>query len=149
MIAGFNHFSFTVSQLDKSVDFYQKLFDLELISHAGRPQDFAEKVTGIKGHPLKVAYLRGYGITLELVEYVGSKKKKTQSECDNIGAGHICFNVNSMAIVLEQFKKQGARVIGEPLEVVAGANKGGLTVYTSDPDGIIIELIQPPSEMKK
>jgi catechol 2,3-dioxygenase-like lactoylglutathione lyase family enzyme len=68
---------------------------------------------------------------------------------DNIGAGHICFNVESLPVVLEQFKKQGADLKGEPVEVVAGANKGGLAVYTSDPDGIVIELIQPPPASKE
>jgi catechol 2,3-dioxygenase-like lactoylglutathione lyase family enzyme len=143
VIASFNHFSLTVSNLDKSVDFYQNLIGLELISCADRPQEYSEKVTGIKGSQLKVAYLRGHGITLELIEYAGSKKR-TPSTCDNIGAGHICFNVDSLSDVLEQFKKHGAKLVGEVVEVVAGANKGALAVYTSDPDGIVIELIQPP-----
>jgi hypothetical protein len=94
---------------------------------------------------MKIAYLRGFGVTLELIEYVSSEKSELESKCNNIGAGHICFNVDSMNLLLEEFKKKGVKTKGKPIEIAAGTNKGGLVIYASDPDGIILEMIQPPS----
>jgi len=31
-----------------------------------------------------------------------------------------------------------------PIAIEAGVNKGGFTVYFTDPDGITLELVQPP-----
>jgi len=32
----------------------------------------------------------------------------------------------------------------KPVAIEAGVNKGGYTMYFTDPDGITLELIQPP-----
>jgi catechol 2,3-dioxygenase-like lactoylglutathione lyase family enzyme len=32
----------------------------------------------------------------------------------------------------------------EPIAIEAGVNKGGYTIYFTDPDGITLELLQPP-----
>jgi catechol 2,3-dioxygenase-like lactoylglutathione lyase family enzyme len=144
MIKSFNHSSVTVSDLSNSIEFYAKFFGLEVISHAERPQEYTEKVTGIDGCYLKIAHLRGFGHILELIEYVGSTKKCNRSESDNIGAGHICFNVDDLQAMVEQFTNLGVDVLGNPIRIPAGINKGGLVVYISDPDGIIVELIEPP-----
>ena len=32
----------------------------------------------------------------------------------------------------------------QPIAIEAGVNKGGYTIYFLDPDGITLELIQPP-----
>jgi catechol 2,3-dioxygenase-like lactoylglutathione lyase family enzyme len=145
MITGFNHFSFTVSDLDESVAFYEKIIGLEQISYSQRPQYYTEQVTGISGYYMKIAYLRGYGITLELIEYVGPQKRITHSTSDTIGSGHICFNVDSLPEMLETLNRHGVKVKSDPVEIVAGTNKGGLVVYASDPDGIVLELIQLPN----
>ena len=38
----------------------------------------------------------------------------------------------------------GSEPLGAPITVNAGPNKGGLVVYTRDPDGITVEFIQRP-----
>jgi lactoylglutathione lyase len=144
MIESFNHFSFTVSNLEKTVDFYTDILGMEVFSFADREQEYSEKVTGIKGSYLKIAYLKGYGIIVELIEYVGSDKRGGRSSSDNIGAGHICFNVSNLNELLASWKKKGITFKSDAVPVVAGANKGGQVVYAEDPDGIIVELIEPP-----
>lgn len=143
MIVSFNHSSFTVSDLDRSVNYYCNIIGMKLISYAARPQDYSEMVTGITGCHLKVAYLEGWGHVLELIEYVGSTKKSHTSHSDNIGAGHICFNVTDLKSMVAAYKKKGVTFQSEPVAIPAGANKGGMTLYMNDPDGIIIELLQP------
>jgi catechol 2,3-dioxygenase-like lactoylglutathione lyase family enzyme len=143
MISEFNHFSFTVSDVQESIDYYTRIIGLELISLAGRPLEYVEQVTGISNE-MCVAYLRGYGIVLELIEYIGSEKRFVRSNADNIGCGHICFNVDDLMETVGTMKAKGVKFLGEPVTIPAGTNKGGLIVYALAPDGIVTEFIQPP-----
>ena len=47
--------------------------------------------------------------------------------------------------VLQELRDKGARIESEPLLIPDGPNKGGLLVYLRDPDGVRIELIEPPA----
>jgi catechol 2,3-dioxygenase-like lactoylglutathione lyase family enzyme len=144
LLIDFNHTSFTVGDLPRSVEFYTRIVGLELISFADRPAEYSQKVTGVSGCPLRVAYLRGYGLTLELIEYVGSVKGARPSAVDNVGSGHICFNVRDLRAVVREWRQQGVRFKSEPQLIPAGTNKDGLVIYGEDPDGIVVELIEPP-----
>jgi lactoylglutathione lyase len=140
---GFNHVSFTVSNLDMSVDYYVHRIGLELISLADRPAEYVERVTGIRSG-MRIAYLRGHRVTLELIEYSGSAKHAAKSSSDSIGCGHICFNVDDIEGLMTVSKARGVCFIGDPVCIPAGTNKDGLVVYALDPDGIVTEFIQPP-----
>ncbi len=147
MITGFNHTAFTVSSLDAAVDFYVQMIGLTLISFADRPIEYVENVTGLS-KAMRVAYLKGYGVVLELIEYVGSANSSSDSndsKVDNIGSGHICFNVEDMKDTVDTLKAKGIRFLGAPVVIPAGTNKGGFVVYALGPDGIVTEFIQPPS----
>jgi len=143
MITGFNHTSFTVSNMDRSVYYYSDVIGLELISLADRPIEYVERVTKVE-NGMRVAYLKGYGVTLELIEYVGSAKHSSKSSVDNIGSGHICFNVDNLEEIVNILGKKGIKFLGNPTTIPAGTNRGGYIVYALDPDGIATEFIQPP-----
>jgi catechol 2,3-dioxygenase-like lactoylglutathione lyase family enzyme len=144
MITGFNHTAFTVSSLDVAVDYYVNVIGLELISFADRPIEYVESVTNIC-NAMRVAYLKGYGVVLELIEYVGSAKNSSVSNVDNIGSGHICFNVDDMKDIIDTLKAKGIQFLGAPVVIPAGTNKGGFVVYSLGPDGLVTEFIQPPA----
>lgn len=144
MIRQYNHAGFTVSSVEKSLEFYRKLLGFTLLSLADRPKEYSERVTGVRGCSLRIAYLRGYGLTLELVEYVGSSKRRARSKNDNIGAGHVCLEVDNLWSVVEELRRNKVEFRGDPISIPSGINQGGLTVYALDPDGVVIEFIQPP-----
>jgi catechol 2,3-dioxygenase-like lactoylglutathione lyase family enzyme len=143
MITGFNHTGFTVSNIDAVVDYYVGIIGLELISLADRPIEYVESVTTIR-KSMRIAYLRGYGATIELIEYIGSDKNSSFSTVDNIGSGHICFNVDNMENIVDALKTKGIQFLGAPVLIPAGTNKGGFVVYAVGPNGIVTEFIQPP-----
>jgi len=145
MIASVNHTSFTVSHLERSISFYRDLLGMELISLAGRDPAFAEKVTGIPGANLKVAYLQAPGgHRLELIQYFSPLGKKLDLQTNNVGCAHLAFNVDDLAEMYAALKAKGVQFKSPPQEVPAGPNKGTLTVYLTDPDGITLELLQAP-----
>jgi len=144
MITDVNHTSFTVSDLDRSVSFYRDLLGLELISLSERDPAFAEKVTGIQGARLKVAYLQIRGHRLELIQYLAPPGVKLDTRTNNVGSAHLAFNVDDLPHMYDSLKAKGVQFRSVPLEVPAGPNKGTLTVYLSDSDGITLELLQVP-----
>jgi lactoylglutathione lyase len=143
MITDYNHTSFTVTNIDKSIHFYRDILGMKLMSLADRPLEYVKTVTTITLE-MKIAYLNGYGLTLELIEYMGSKKNNNISSPDNIGSGHICFNVDDIFSHMESLESKGVRFLGLPTKIPAGVNKGGYVVYSTDPDGIVIEFIMNP-----
>jgi len=147
MITNVNHTSFTVRDLDRSLSFYRDLLGLELISLAGRDPAFSEKVTGIAGAKLKVAYLQAPGHRLELIQYFSPPGKKLDLRTNNVGCSHLAFNVDDLLKMYADLKAKGVRFKSSPQEVPAGPNKGTLTVYLTDPDGITLELLQAPVVM--
>ena len=54
-----NHTSFTVSDLDRTVAFFCDVLGFELVSKEGRDPVAIQKVTGVKGADIVVAYVRG------------------------------------------------------------------------------------------
>ncbi len=144
MIINVNHTSFTVSDLDRSISFYRNFLGLELISLTGRDPAFSEKVTGIPGANLKIAYLQAPGHRLELIQYLSPSGEKLDCRTNNIGSAHLAFNVDNLPALYADLKAKGVQFKSEPLEVPAGPNKGTMAVYFTDPDGITLEFLQAP-----
>ena len=65
MITGFNHTSFTVSDIDKSVRFWTEMLGFKAASVSPREGDWQETVTGVPGASLMVAHLYGHGHHIE------------------------------------------------------------------------------------
>jgi catechol 2,3-dioxygenase-like lactoylglutathione lyase family enzyme len=144
VIINVNHTSFTVSDLDRSISFYRNFLGLELISLTGRDPAFSEKVTGIPGANLKIAYLQAPGHRLELIQYLSPSGEKLDCQTNNIGSAHLAFNVDNLPALYADLKAKGVQFKSEPLEVPAGPNKGTMAVYFTDPDGITLEFLQAP-----
>ena len=57
MITGFNHTSFTVPDLDRSVKFWTEALGFRAASVSERSGDWQERLTGVPGARLRVAHL--------------------------------------------------------------------------------------------
>lgn len=146
MITGVNHTSFTVSNLDRSLTFYNGLLGMPILSIAERPIEFAEKVVAIPGAHLKIAYLDAWGHKLELIQYLSHPGDRATSRTCDVGSAHLCFDVDDIHSLIRELSVKEVIFKGTPQVIPAGTNKGGLTVYLEDPDGIPLEFIQPPKE---
>ena len=63
----------------------------------------------------------------------------------DVGVTHFCLVVDDLAGLYERLRAGGGcAFLSEPIEVDTGANRGGSALYLRDPDGIIVELFQPP-----
>jgi catechol 2,3-dioxygenase-like lactoylglutathione lyase family enzyme len=141
MIKLMNHMSFTVSNLNKSVPFYNEILGLKLMNIADRDPSFSEKVTGIKGAYLKIAYLKAPNCFLELVQYLHPEGKSIDTSTCNVGSAHVCFYINNFKSYMVRLRKNKVKIVNDPQIIPGGPNKGRLVVYTEDPDSNTIEFI--------
>ncbi len=127
MPIGIRHIEILVSELDKSVEFYSKLFLL-----IGWQKIDA---TGFICGDTKI-YLK---------ESAFLKRNSESEQRDMLGSRHMCFNANAKEMVdtVGEFLKEfGAKFIRGPLEVFDDwhLNGGYYTVDFYDPDGYILEV---------
>ena len=58
----------------------------------------------------------------------------------------MAFVVDDIHVEYSRLCQAGVRFRSEPVAIVAGVNRGGASVYFLDPDGITLELLQPPPQ---
>ena len=142
-VTGTNHTSFTVSDLERTLGLFRDGLGFEVTSKAPRDPKLIERITGIPGAEMVIAFVRAPGHMIELIEYKApaDKARVVPRPCDT-GFAHIAFNVDDVDGVLEAVKPYGVKPISPPVTIDQGPNKGRRVVYTRDPDGIAIEFIE-------
>ncbi len=151
-LTGIWHTSFTVSDIERSIEFYCGLLGMEVWNSQEQQNEYTSRLVAFPDAHLKVAMLRIPGAFagpsyhhLELVEYVNPRGEKTDVATNRPGAPHLAFVTNDIHADFARLQQAGVRFKADaPIEIVAGRNKGGFTVYLLDPDDITLELHQPP-----
>jgi catechol 2,3-dioxygenase-like lactoylglutathione lyase family enzyme len=141
MITSLHHASFTVEDLDRSVVFYRDVLGLTLSGVFERDGGYSERITGIRGAKLRVAFFALPNSALELVEYTEGKGVAIDTTTNNVGSAHVCFTVDRFNEFAEHLRRHGVRFAGEICVGPSGANKGKKLVYIKDPDGNTMELL--------
>ena len=146
-ITGADHTSYTVSNLDNSLDFYIGKLGLELLWQREIEDAYFCEIIGFPGCTVRAAHLRIPGSThhLELFEYVVPGGQKTDLHTQHVGSSHISFLVEDIQEAYQELKAEGIEFRSPPVEITHGPNRGGWGVYLLDPDGITVELFQPPA----
>jgi lactoylglutathione lyase len=156
MIKGIFHVSFTVKNLEASVKWYTEVLGLEYFRGQEQHNAYTGKLVGYADAHLKVAQLKvpgqpfadGANHHIELVEYILPPPQEGNDLNTYFKAnGHWAFVVDDIHAEFERMKALGVRFKAEkPVAIEAGVNKGGFAIYLFDPDGITLELLQPPSK---
>lgn len=152
MLVNYFHFSFTVSNLERSIEFYRDIVGMKLVKTAVHDQPYTSIQIGFQDAYLKVAQLTIEGIPaarsghlLELIEYVNPRGQPTDTTTNRPGSAHLAFQVDDLQAEYQRMKALGVRFRSEPVRITAGPNEGGWTVYFLDPDHITLEMVQPRS----
>jgi lactoylglutathione lyase len=148
-IEGMYHVGFTVSDVERSIEFYRDILGMTLYKRQQGTAAYLSTITGFPDVRLEVALLKapdGSGM-LELLQYVSHPAQATDRATNRPGNGHLCFKVPDIHEACEELRQRGVRLISEPAEITAGVHKGAYGVYLRDPDGFTIELFQPPATL--
>jgi len=141
MIESMNHASFTVFDLENSIEFYRDVLKLRHLDTSGRDPGFSQSVTGIKDAHLEIAYFEANNCRVELVQYLEPNGIKIDTTTSNIGSAHMCFNVSNFDNFVDNLKKNHVTFTGEVSTIPAGPNRGKKVLYFEDPDSNTIEII--------
>jgi lactoylglutathione lyase len=151
MVKGLWHFSFTVSDLDRSIDFYCGLLGMQLRLRQDQNNEYTRKLVGYSDANLKVAQLSLAGTAigpsghvLELVQFLAPTFPSHPAGTGYPNSSHMAFTVDDIGAEYQRLREAGVIFRSEPIPITAGVNKGGATVYFLDPDGVTLELLQPP-----
>ena len=138
-----NHTSFTVSDLDRSLAFFRDALGFEVTSKGPRSPSLIQAITGVEGAEVLIAYVRGPGHSIELIEYI---KPETRSSvrpqpCDT-GFSHIAYDVDDIDAAIKAARDHSVEPSGPVVAIEQGPNRGSRVAYLRDPDGITIEVIE-------
>jgi catechol 2,3-dioxygenase-like lactoylglutathione lyase family enzyme len=134
---GVHHTGITVSDLDRSVAFYERL-GFEVAERIEEEGEEVERGVGVPGAKLRVAMLEGPNSRLELIEYLQPSDGPAPHPNNGIGAAHVCLEVEDVDAAVAELREQGIQFLTEPITHEAGIR----WVYAKDPDGITAELLQ-------
>jgi lactoylglutathione lyase len=147
MLERIHHAGITVANLERSLRFYRDLLGLEVLVEMERDTPDIGQVVGYPGARIRIAFLGipGDGARIELLEYVHPRGEPKSPETNEPPAGHVCFRVADIRALHARLVAAGVHIRSDgPVEITQGVNTGTLALYTRDPDGYTVELLQPP-----
>lgn len=139
-IERFDHISFTVGEIDRSVAFYAR-FGYEPVRHLQAQGIMPTGETTSTDVEVDIVWLRRSegGPTLELVRYEDQPAERARPN-SRIGAAHLCFAVSDILESYEELRANGVEFLSAPRQDQFGTG----WVYMRDPDGNTVELLQDP-----
>jgi catechol 2,3-dioxygenase-like lactoylglutathione lyase family enzyme len=143
-----HHTGFTVSDLEGSLRFYRDLLGCEVVATQEKQGGYLATIVGYPGAHVRMAHLRAPDSVhlIELFEYLEPSPSRAQLEPRVVGCAHVCLIVADLDATYSRLRAAGVdSFFTPPVEVDTGFNAGGSALYLRDPDGIIVELFQPPN----
>jgi catechol 2,3-dioxygenase-like lactoylglutathione lyase family enzyme len=144
-----HHTGFTVADLARSLSFYRDLLGLETVAEQEKEGGYLGAIVGHPDAHVRMAHLRvpGGGHVVELFEYLTpAGDRPGPLDPADVGTSHLCFVVDDLPALYDQLQAAGVdSFFSPPVEVDTGINRGGWALYLRDPDGIPVELFQPPA----
>jgi catechol 2,3-dioxygenase-like lactoylglutathione lyase family enzyme len=140
---------FTVSDMDRSVEFYTKVLDFEKVSDHEVHGPAYEQLQGVFGARLRVVRLQLGEEYLQLTEYLTPKGRPIplDSRSNDRWFQHVAIIVKDMDQAygrLREFKVQHASTSPQLLPKSIPAAAGIRAFYFKDPDGHPLEVLQFP-----
>lgn len=143
-----HHTGYTVADLDRSLGFYRDLLGLEVVAEQTKQGGYLAAIVGHPDAHVRMAHLRvpGDGHVVELFQYLAPAGRRAAGlDPADVGTSHLCFVVDDLPALYERLRAAGVdSFVSPPVEVDTGINRGGCALYLRDPDGIPVELFQPP-----
>ena len=143
-ITRYDHVSFTVADIDRTVAFWRDVMGLALDDLSPRTQPWLGAVVGEPGATCRIAHMNGHGCHLELIAYDAPHAgQNVFGGATRPGAAHVAFYTDDIAGMAQRIVAAGGSMLGEITYCAAeGHNTDCLAAYICDPEGNIIDLIE-------
>ena len=143
----FHHVGVTVSNLERAVAWYGKVFGLKpgLALEVSGPS--GSDVLRLPPHVHRAALLPVGNFVIELLEFTPTRRQMEMRQ-DDVGYVYLCFAVEDLDDVYSRLSAEGIEFHTEPLYADQGQIAGSKFCVMRDPDGKTIELVEPGPGMK-
>jgi len=144
MIRGMHHVGISVVSLERSMEFYARVFGLTPLAPPETFQGRAyERLLGLPAVRGRVVLLAGNAFRVELFEFECPQPQGRDpgTPVSNHGLSHFCVEVDSIDRLYNLLVASGVRAHCEPLFFQGE----GSATYIRDPDGNVIEIFEPGS----
>jgi catechol 2,3-dioxygenase-like lactoylglutathione lyase family enzyme len=138
-----HHVGLTVGDLDRSVAFYGEFFGLSTIGRNRIEGEAISEQTGLPGTVIETALLAGENTIVEFLCYHSPEGLPDAPRPCDVGAGHVCMVVDDVEAVLSRMRRAGVPCHAQPCSLIGRERM----VYVRDPDGIMIELLEPTPDI--
>ena len=120
------------------------MFDLQPgpVNH-GKGTELSDAVQ-LEGTELSFSMIDIGGARIEFLEYRNPRGKDFDLTNGDVGATHICFQVDDMDAAYNTLLERGAVFNAPPVTLTDGDFAGARWAYLRDPDGIQLEIRQSP-----
>ena len=153
MISNILHIGITVTDLDRSIMFYRDIMGLTFQGEIVMDGPETELLFNRPGTKARVAYLNGssekYAPPIELIQFIGMEPDHQVTDLFRTSVSEICFMTDDIEADYRALTEKGVRFLSAPQHF--DFSKDGFSkskaVYFHDPDGIIIELMEPEKEI--
>ena len=139
-----HHVGLAVSSMQRALDFFCGVLGMKVLLQREITTPWVANVNGLPPVDLHVAFLDGYGRTLELLEFVRSAEEPAPAPASCPGIMHLAFLVDDLDAAVAEFGARGARFVSQPQTNTEGPNAGSQVVFMHGPDNVRIELVQSP-----
>lgn len=149
MIRGIHHAGLVVSDLDRAIEFYGALLDMEPVERDTwrAPAPLEDQAVGLVGSSADGVMLRGSGSYLELWQYSAPSEHGPDPAslgANELGLRHLAIEVDDVAAALDRVQELGGSKMGDPVDL---SDTGAAVVYCRDPFGTILELMSTGGTM--
>ena len=141
------HISLATPDIDKMIAFYSAFLGGQEARHVGSwfpiSSENADKVSGLAGSELEMAWFQVRNLELEIFQYHSHPTKPLSKSrpIDALGYNMIVFNVSDMKAARKRLVDAGGEIVAEP-----GLMDGGQIMFGRDPDGNLIGLQTVPAD---
>jgi catechol 2,3-dioxygenase-like lactoylglutathione lyase family enzyme len=146
LITSLNHVGFSVSDLDRSIEFYSQLLGYPPYFKEVYDVEYVGRMVGYPGAIQYAAFFKLPGdqqVFLELIQYLNPVPERVDMNGYNAGIAHLCLQVDDLDAEFERITAIGGRFRSESVvDSDYGIYEGARSAYFRDPDDISIQLVQ-------
>lgn len=142
-IQAVDHTSYAVADVAKSVEFWTKALGFQVVSCGPWRSAELGRAVGVPGADMTIAILKGHGHMIEFNCYHSPRGSTELTSPNDNTASHLAFRVGDIRGTAAALVAAGATMLGSIEYLPDDPNDLCWAVYMRDPNGVMIELIEP------
>ena len=149
MISGVHHFSFSVTNIQRTIDFYTRVLGVKLQSQGrNKYETLGTALFGTRwgiNQPhadLELAVMNIGGTRVEFIEYKDPKPQTYHKNPSIAGSAHLALQVDNIIETRRKLEEAGVEFHSSINTYMESGKIEWQWCYFRDPDGIVLELVQ-------